>query len=129
MKILKSASMDSDTKRKWRWSSNSLVASGQPTKVLVVDRSMLSPYSFAADQIAVHGLSLDGCSMEEAHERPGLAARMRRHGSRFLSIVGFQRSSGMLFCPHELPITECDQICARPSVRQIPQVTEMLLWP
>ncbi len=65
--------------------------------MLVVDQSMLDIYDGATDQFAVNEVSLDGCSMEDAHERSGLAARMRRHSSRFLSIVGLQRSSGMRF--------------------------------
>ena len=89
--------MQGDTKRKWRWSSKSLHASGQPNKVLVVDQLMPDSHNGAMDRFAVNEMSLDGCSMEDARERSGLAARMRRHGSRFLSIVGLQRSSGMCF--------------------------------
>ena len=85
------------TKRKWRWSSKSVVASGQPNKVLVVDQSMLDTHDDATDRFAVNEMSLDGCSVEDGRERSGMAARMRRHGSRFLSIVGLQRSSGMCF--------------------------------
>ena len=87
------------TKRKWRWSSKSAVASNQPSKVLVVDQSMLETHEDAADRFAVNELSLDGCSVEDGRERSGMAARMRRHGSRFLSIVGLQRSSGICFFP------------------------------
>ena len=87
--------MKIDTKRKWRWSSKSVVASGQPNKVLVVGQSIPYTKHSVADRTAVNEMSLDGCSMEDACERLGLAARMRRHGSRFLSIVGLQRSSGM----------------------------------
>lgn len=89
--------MKDDTKRKWRWSSKSLFASSQPKKVLVVNQSILDNQDSAADQFAVHEMSLDGCSTEDGHERSGVAARIRRHGSRFLSIVGLQRSSGMCF--------------------------------
>ena len=87
--------MKGDTKRKWRWSSKSLVTSVQSNKVLVVDQSMLDTRDGAGDRFAVNEMSLDGCSIEDDHKRPGMAARMRRHGSRFLSIVGLQRSSGM----------------------------------
>ena len=89
--------MKGDTKRKWRWSSKSAIASSQPSKVVVVDRPMLDTHDGAADQVRVNEMSLDGCSMEDGHERSGMAARMRRHGSRFLSIVGLQRSTGMYF--------------------------------
>lgn len=95
---MKTVGMKGYTKRKWRWSSKSVVASGgQPSKVLVVDQSMLDIYDDAADRFVVNEMSLDGCSVEDGRERPGMAARMRRHGSRFLSIVGLQRSSGMCF--------------------------------
>ena len=94
--------MKGDTKRKWRWSSKSLVTSSQPNKVLVVDQSMLDTHGGADDRFAVTEMSLDGCSMEDGHERSGLAARMRRHGSKILSIVGLQRSSGMCSCLIEL---------------------------
>lgn len=87
--------MKGDTKRKWHWSSRSLIASSQPKKVLVVDQSMLDKHDGAADRFAINETSLDGCSMEDGDERSGMAERMRRHGSRFLSIVGLQRSSGM----------------------------------
>ena len=89
--------MEGDTKRKWRWSSKSAIASSRPSKVVVVDRSMLDTHDAAADRVGVTEISLDGCSMEDGHERSGMAARMRRHGSRFLSIVGLQRSTGMFF--------------------------------
>lgn len=85
------------TKRKWRWSSKSVVASGQPSKVLVLDQSMLDIHDEAADRFVVNEISLDGCSVEDGRERSRMAARMRRHGSRFLSIVGLQRSSGICF--------------------------------
>lgn len=91
--------MKGDTKRKWRWSSKGLFASNQPKKVLVVDQSMLDTHDGAADRFDVNEISLDGCSMEDGHERWGVAARMRRHGSRILSIVGLQRSSGKCSSP------------------------------
>ena len=78
------------------------MASIQPNKVLVVDQSMLDTHDGAIDGFAVNEMSLDGCSMEDGHERSGLAARMRRHGSKILSIVGLQRSSGMCSCLVEL---------------------------
>ena len=93
--IVKTAGMKGDTKRKWRWSSKSLLASSQPNKVLIVDQSILNTHDRAADRLALNEISLDGCSMEDGHERSGMAAKMRRHGSRFLSMVGLQRSSGM----------------------------------
>ena len=86
--------MKHETKRKWRWSSKSLFSSSQPKKVLVVNQSMLDNQASAADGFIVNEMSLDGCSTEDGHERSGMAARIRRHGSRFLSIVGLQRSSG-----------------------------------
>lgn len=98
--------MKSDTKRKWRLSSKSLVVSGQPSKVFVVDQPLLDIYDGATDRIAANEISLDGCSMEDGHERSRMAARIRRHGSRFLSIVGFQRSSGMSLSLIEVLATE-----------------------
>ena len=87
--------MKGDTKRTWRWSSKSFIATGQANKVLFVQQTMPDAYDGAADRLAVNEMSLDGFSMEESHEPSGAAARMRRHGSRFLSIMGLQRSSGM----------------------------------
>ena len=96
VKVLKKiANMKADTKRKWRWSSKSLIASSQPHKVHVVDRTMPDTHDDAADRSVVTEMSLDGCSMDDGRERSGVVARMRRHGSRFLSIVGLQRSSGV----------------------------------
>lgn len=43
---------------------------------------------------AVNNISLDGCSAKGGHERKGVAERVRRNGSRLLSIVGFQRNNG-----------------------------------
>ena len=93
--FIKIISMKDDTKRKWRWSSKSLFASSQPKKKLVVNQSMLDNQDSAPDRFAFNEMSLDSCSTEDGHERSGMAARIRRHGSRFLSIVGLQRSSGM----------------------------------
>ena len=92
---MKTANMKGDTKRKWRWSSKSAFASSQPSKVLVVDQPMNTFHDGAADRFAVNEMSLDAYSMEDDRERSGLAGRMRRRGSKFLSIVGLQRSSGM----------------------------------
>ena len=97
--ITKIADMKADNKRKWRWSSKSLIASSQPNKVHVVDRSMPDTHDDAADRSVVTEMSLDGCSMDDGHERSGMVARMRRHGSRLLSIVGLQRSSGVCSSP------------------------------
>lgn len=90
--LIKTAGMKGDTKRKWRWSSKSLFASNQPNKVLVIDPLMVDTHVGPTDRFAVNEMSLDGCSMEDGHERSGVAARMRRHGSRLLSIVGLQSS-------------------------------------
>lgn len=122
--------MKGDTKRKWRWSSKGLIASSQPNKVLIVDQSMLDTHDGTADRFAINEMSLDGCSMEDGYEHSGMAARMRRHGSRLLSIVGLQRSSGLCSSLVELlkhPLNR-GQTSGIPSVPQILQVSEMLLW-
>ena len=93
--VTKIADMKADTKRKWRWSSKSLIAPSQPHKVHVVDRPVPDTHDDAADRSVVTEMSLDGCSMDDGRERSGMVARMRRHGSRFLSFVGLQRSSGV----------------------------------
>ena len=120
--------MQGDSKRKWRWSSKSLHASCQPNKVFVIDQSMPNTHNGTTNRFAVNEVSLDGCSMDDARERSGLAARMRRHGSRFLSIVGLQRSSGMFISLDELSTTKCGQTSGIPNIRQIPQASETLLW-
>ena len=117
--------MKADTKRRWRWSSKSVVAFSQPSKVLVVDQLMITSNDGAADRFAVNELSLDACSMEDGRDRSGMAARMRRHGSKFLSIVGLQRSSGMCFSPGAHLTTKSGQTSEVTSARQILQVSEM----
>ena len=99
---MKTASMKGDTKRKWRWSSKSAFASSQPSKVLIVDQPMNTSHDGAADRFAVNEMSLDAYSIDDGRERSGMTGRMRHHGSKFLSIVGLQRSSGMCFSPGRL---------------------------
>ena len=125
---MKTASMKGDTKRKWRWSSKSAFASSQPSKVLVVDQPLNNSHDGAADGFAVNGMSLDACSIEDGRERLGMAARMRRHGSKFLSVVGLQRSSGMCFSLVGLLDTKSGQTSEVPSVPRILRASEMLPW-
>ena len=125
---MKTASMKGDTKRKWRWSSKSAFASSQPSKVLVVDQPINTSHDAAADRFAVNEMSLDAYSIEDGRERSGMAGRMRRHGSKFLSIVGLQRSSGMCFSLGGLLHTKSRQTTEVPSIPRIPRVSEMLPW-
>lgn len=89
------AAMTGNNKRKWSWDSRSVFASKGPSKVAEIDRTILDAQD-ATSRLAPSDMSLDGCSTKDVHQRAGLTARMRRNGSKFLSIVGFQRSSGTL---------------------------------
>lgn len=82
--------MTGTTKRKWRWSSKSLFASIAPNKAVKLDHSVFHTQDGAADLKFTNDMSLDGCSTEDSH-RSGVAARMRRNGSKLLSVVGIQR--------------------------------------
>lgn len=81
------------TKRKWRWGSKSLFGSRASNKVIVLEHASINTQSDPREHSAVH-LSLDGCSAEDVRYIMGVGAKMRRNGSKLLSIVGLQRSSG-----------------------------------
>ena len=82
-----------NTKRKWRWSSKSLFGSKASSKVIILEHASLNTPSDAREHSAVH-MSLDGCSAEDVRHMMGVGARVRRNGSKLLSIVGLRRSSG-----------------------------------
>ena len=86
-------SMTVNAKRKWRWSSKSVFVP-RPTKVTVIEESTPDSPEGVGNQPVVFDISMDGCSTENGQDKSKLAAKMRRNGSRFLSIVGFSRSSG-----------------------------------
>ena len=93
-----------NAKRKWRWSSKGLLGSKAPSKVIILDHVPLHMHDGAGDQFALD-MSLDGCETEDGNPRTGVAAKMRRNGSRLLSIVGWQRSSGQ--CVLSSLLTTC----------------------
>jgi len=82
-------------KRKWRWSSKSLFVSRAPSKVVVIEQSTQGDPTYPTPlPDIVHGdTSLDGAAAEDSHGRSKLD-KMRRSGSKFLSMVGLQRNSG-----------------------------------
>ena len=80
------------SKRKWGWSSKNLLASVSTNKALKLDYPIINNQDGTVDQINTNDFSLDGCSLEDSHYTIGLAARMRRSGSKFLSVVGLQRN-------------------------------------
>ena len=82
-----------NTKRKWRWSSKSLFGSKASNKVIILEHASLNTLADARELSAIH-MSLDGCSAEDVRHMMGVGAKMRRNGSKLLSIVGLQRSSG-----------------------------------
>ena len=82
-----------NTKRKWRWSSKSLFGSRASNKVIVLEHASLHTLPDPREHNAVH-MSLDGCSAEDVRYMMSVGAKMRRNGSKLLSIVGLQRSSG-----------------------------------
>lgn len=90
-KFVTNTTMPGKTKRKWRWSSKSLFTSVAPNKAAKRDNSVLHTQDGAADLNFTMDMSLDGCSTEDSQQRSGVAARMRRNGSKLLSFVGIQR--------------------------------------
>lgn len=83
--------MTGKMKRAWRWSSKGLFASIAPNKATKRDHSGLQTQDGPADLHPTIEMSLDGCSTEYSQQRSSVAARMRRNGSKLLSIVGIQR--------------------------------------
>jgi len=89
-----SRAMPAKTKRKWRWSSKSLFASGAPNKILKIEHPIISTQDGTTDQRLPDDASLEGYGLGDSQSRIGVAARMRRSGSKLLSIVGLQRNDG-----------------------------------
>lgn len=85
--------MAGKTKRKWRWSSKSLFASTASKKAVKLDHSMLDNHDGVAEYNVTKEVSVDGCSTEDFEHRSGVAAKMRRNGSKLLSVVGIQRGN------------------------------------
>ncbi|KAI9720605.1 MAG: hypothetical protein M1812_002785 [Candelaria pacifica] len=74
-------------KRKARWSSNSLFRGRTPSKVVVIERSSGS----------LRGLTNspnDAAGVEQYSSQSSVASRLKRGGSRILSIFRLKRSSG-----------------------------------
>ena len=85
--------MKINAKRKWRWGSKTLFAP-KASKIIVFERSTTAAQDRVVDQVAV---SLDGCSAEDADRASTIAAKVRRNGSKILSIAGISTSSGKCF--------------------------------
>jgi len=100
--FMANTTMPGKLKRKWRWSSKSPFASVAPNKTAKRDHSVLHTQDGAADLNFTTDMSLDGCSTEDSQQRSGVAARMRRNGSKLLSIVGIQRGDEQI-----LPVNVC----------------------
>ena len=95
--------MTSDTKRKWRWTSKSFLASTHTNKVLKLDYPVVITQDGANDQERTNDVSSGGHSQRDNRYRTGVAARMRRSGSKLLSRVGIQQKGGsiqicVIFC-------------------------------
>ncbi len=78
--------MGANQKRKRQWSSKGLFGLKTVSKIFVIEQlpSTLDNVSHDADM----------CSAENAHEKSGTAAKLRRTGSKLLSVVRFSGSSG-----------------------------------
>ncbi|KAL6714652.1 hypothetical protein ACLMJK_008077 [Lecanora helva] len=84
--------MAGNPKRKWRWSSRSLLASIAPNKAYKIQDPVIDTQDGAMDQRCTNSGSLDERSWDYSHNQTGVAARMRRSGSKFLHRVGLQRN-------------------------------------
>ena len=79
--------MTGTTKRRWRWSSKSLLDPSASSKVRVIDHPDIGTQDGGTDAASTNRSSLGICSLA----KPAVAARMRRNKSKLLSIVGLQR--------------------------------------
>ena len=78
--------MPSNSKRKSRWSSKGLFGSKSPNKVVVVERSSSNNPNYSGD------VSL-GSSSNDRGEKNGFRSRVRRSGSKVLSLLGLSKHS------------------------------------
>ena len=88
-------------KRKNRWSSKGILRAVTGNKKLIV-----GGHSVSEDTAVV---TLDRCSTEDSHTSTTTVARMRRNGSKILSLVGLQRDMGMACCTLQ-PTTGVSQV-------------------
>ena len=86
--------MPSNAKRKWNLDSKTFFGSRGSNKVLVVEDTSPENLCEAFVHQKAVDVSLSNVSTEESEGRSRMA-RIRRSGSKFLSIVGLQRTSGM----------------------------------
>lgn len=119
--------MAGKTKRKWRWSSKSLFAPTVSQKAVKLDHSMLDNHDGVAEYNVTKEFSMDGCSTEDFEHRSGVAAKMRRNGSKLLSIVGIQRGNWL---PLESDAHRSNkyQIVVSTKTGRQPSVIEKSLW-
>lgn len=90
--------MTSYGKRKWRWGSKSIFGSRAPNKVVITEHSIASHQKGSTDQRAANDTSPDGCDIEDERQRSRVKVKLRRNGSKFLSIVSLKRDSGEYMC-------------------------------
>ncbi len=83
------SSMLTGQKRKARWSSNSIFHGRNPSKVVVIDHSSSS----IRDSGAIHPLT-DDTGVERSSSQGSVSFRLRRGGSKLLSIFHLKKSSG-----------------------------------
>lgn len=123
------SSMLGNSKRKSRWSSKGFFGSKSPSKVVVMERSSSNNRNDIGD-VSV-GSSSNGLS-----GKTGIRSRIRRSGSKVLSLLGWSKQSGESMSPvgvfvansgskavegHQLP----PMVPAPASVRSQSQLPEM----
>ncbi len=79
--------MLSNSKRKSRWSSKGFFGSKNPNKVVVIERSSSNNRNDGGD-------FSPGSSSNDRVEKTGFRSRIRRSGSKVLSLLGLSRQSG-----------------------------------
>ena len=86
------SNMTAKSKRKWRWNSRSLFTSASPNKTVKLDHTIIDTQDGTTDYHYSQDMLLDGHGSEQSQLRTGMAARLRRNGSKLLSLVGLQRN-------------------------------------
>ena len=84
------AIMTDNTKRKWRWSSRSLFGHNSSTTNKALYSSTIRTQDGTTDVDFANDVSFDDCSADGRYCKPGVTAKMRRSGSKLLSMVGLQ---------------------------------------
>lgn len=94
-KLYQSHDMKANQKRKGQWSSRVFFQRKAAGKVQVTEQLLNQPSNEPKRGSTVVNTSMDGCSIDNPRAMSNTAAKLRRTGSKLLSIVSFSGSSGM----------------------------------